>query len=128
MKRFVLILLRFVPIVAAFCCATNSISSCLGHNMVWLGYVMHGAMMMTWIALAILFRFCFYYFMLVIYVLLNELINTIDAIKPLPISDWNMFVFQCGLIGFTIIIATIVHVYCQRRNKNSASDVPHELG
>ena len=128
MKRFVLILLRFVPIIAALCCATNSISSCFGHSMEWLGYVMHGAMLLTWIALAILFRFCFYYFMLVIYVLLNELINTIDAIKPLPISNWNIFVLHCGLIGMTIIIATIVHVYHQRRNKVASAVFPHELG
>ena len=128
MKRLVLILLRLVPVFAAACCAINSISSFFGREMAWLGYVMHGAMMITWIALAILFRFCFYYFMLVIYVLLNEIINTIDAIWTIPISNWSLFVLHCGLIGFTIIIATVIHVIHQRRDKMHSADVSYELG
>jgi len=117
MKRLVLILLRFVPIVGVLCCASNSILSCFDHDLEWLGYVMHGTMMITWIALAIYFRFCIFYFILVLYILANETINAIDFVFHLPLENWDMFVIYCGLFGITIITATITHVGHKRKHK-----------
>ena len=119
MKNLILILLRFVPIVGALCCAVNSILSCFDNDLVWLGYVMHGLMMITWIALAIYFRFCLFYFILVFYILICETINTIDYVFHIPFEDWEMFVLYCGLFGLTIITSTIAHVRHKRKHKGN---------
>lgn len=124
MKRLVIILLRFVPIIGALCCASNSILSYFDLDLVWLGYVMHGLMMATWIALAIYFCFCIFYFILVLYILACELINTVDYVFHLPFSDWEMFVIYCGLFGVAAIAATIAHVRHQRKHKNDSSVLP----
>ena len=117
MKELVIALLRFVPIIGALCCASNSILSYFDFDLVWLGYVMHGLMAVTWMALAIYFRFCLFYFLLVVYILLNETINTIDYVFHIPLSDWEMFVVYCGLFGITIIVSTISHVRHKRKHK-----------
>lgn len=119
MKKLVIIFLRFVPIMGALCCALNSILSCFEKDLCWLGYVMHGTMMITWIALAIYFRFCIFYFILVLYILTCETINTIDYIHQLPLENWEMFVMYCGLTGLTIITATLAHVRDKGKHKDN---------
>lgn len=119
MKKLVLILLRFVPIIGALCCASNSILSYFGFDLVWLGYVMHGLMMATWIALAVYFQFCLFYKILVLYILACEVINTIDYVFTIPISNWSMFVIYCGLAGITVITATIAHVRDKGKHKDN---------
>ena len=118
MKKLVIILLRFVPVIGALCCALNSILSCFEKDLCWLGYVMHSAMMVTWITLAIYFRFCIFYFILVLYILTCEAINIIDYTHPIPIDNWERFVMYCGLFGITIVTATIAHVRDKGKHKN----------
>ena len=123
MKKFLLILLKIVPMVGALCCALNGILSYFYLDMVWLGYVMHGMMMLTWIALAIYFKFCVFYMLLVLYFLACETINTIDYIFHIPISNWGMFVVYCSLTGVLIISATIAHVKHTKRNKKHIGEL-----
>lgn len=110
-------MMKIVPVVGAICCASNSLLSYFNLDLVFLGYVMQGVFLIAWYILAIYFRFCFYYRLLVLYILSAELVNTIDYIFPLPISNWNIFVLHCGIIGLFIIIATYIHVKNTRRIK-----------
>jgi len=110
MKKLILILLKVVPTVAALCCALNSILSYFGINLAWLGYIVILVFFIAWIALAIYFKFCSFYFMLIGYIVVCEGLNLYDCLVGLPLSDRGMFVTHCSLIGITLLICTYAHV------------------
>jgi len=120
MRDLMLLLLKLVPVVGAICCASNSILSYLFIETEWLGYVMCITFLIAWLALAIYFRFCIFYFVLILYILCCELLNILDYIFELPISDRGLFVLHCGLLGITIISATYAHVKSVKRTKKSS--------
>ena len=109
-KKALLALLRFVPVVGTLCCAIDSLLSYYYIDTVWLGFIMRLTFLFAWIALAIYFRFCAFYIILVIYIVVCTTLNTIDYIWGIPISSRGLFVLHIGLIGVTSITATIAHV------------------
>lgn len=117
MKHTLLLLLKFVPAVGALCCALNSILSYFEIDAVWLGYIQHAVFLIAWILLAIYFKFCIFYMILVLYILVCQILNTIDYIWGLPVSDRGLYIINIGLIGITAISATIAHVKHTKRNK-----------
>ena len=118
MKETLLRLLRFIPIFAALCCALDSILSYYYIDVTWFGYIIRALFVTAWLMLAIYFRFCIFYFILVAYILVCSLLNTIDYIWTIPLSDKGLFVFHCGLAGITFITATIAHVRDKGKHKN----------
>ena len=123
MKKVVLLLLKFVPVIGALCCAGNSLLSHFGYDLVWLGYVMQFTFLIAWYALAIYFKFCTFYKLLVLYVMVCEAINTIDYVFELPITEWGSFVMHCGIIGLFIIIFTIIHVRDTKKVKQHLEEM-----
>ena len=109
-KKVLLALLRFVPVVGALCCAIDSLLSYYFIDTVWLGFIMRLTFLFSWIALAIYFRFCLFYMILVFYIIVCTTLNTIDYIWGIPISSRDLFVLHIGLIGVTALTATIAHV------------------
>jgi len=124
MKELIIRLLRFVPVIGAICCAANSILSYLYIETEWLGYIMCATFLVAWLAIAKYFRFCVFYILLVLYILACEIMNIIDYIWGIPLSDKGMFVLHCGLLGLTIITSTIAHVRDKRKHKDHIEDVP----
>ena len=119
MREILLRLLKFVPAIGALCCALNSTLSYFYIDLAWGGFVQHGLFLMVWILLAIYFKFCIFYMILVIYIIVCQILNTIDYIWGIPISDRGLFVLNVGLIGITAIAATIAHVRHIKRTKNN---------
>jgi len=110
MKRVLLLLLKAVPVVGALCCAASSLLSYYGIDLGWMGFVAQVFFFLSWLALAFYFRFCTFYYLLVMYIAVNQAFNIIDYIYYIPLSDRGCFVFHCGLIGLMIIIFTYIHV------------------
>lgn len=123
MKKAVLLLLKFVPVVGALCCAGNSLLSHFGFDLVWLGYVMQFVFLIAWYALAIYFKFCTFYKLLVLYIMVCEAINTIDYVIGLPITEWDAFVLHCGIIGLFVILFTYIHVRDTKNIKRSSEEM-----
>lgn len=74
--------------------------------------------LIAWLAIANYFKFCVFYILLVLYILACEIMNIIDYIWGIPLSDKGMFVLHCGLLGLTIITSTIAHVRDKGKHKN----------
>ena len=110
MRKIILILLKAVPVVGAICCACNSLLSYFGYDLVWVGYVMQITFLVAWYAMAVYFRFCTFFRLLILYIIACEGVNTIDYIWTIPISDWDYFVLHCGMIGLFIVVFTYIHV------------------
>lgn len=117
MKKLIVFFLKAVPVVGALCCALNSTLSYYGINLIWLGYVAHSVFLIAWILLAYYFRFCSFYYMLVVYILAAQMVNLMDYTIGLPLTDWEMFVFHAGLIGFMLLFFTYTHVRDTRNLK-----------
>jgi hypothetical protein len=117
MKKLTLLLLKAVPVIGAICCASNSLLSYFGYDLAWMGYVLYIAFLLGWLALASYFRFCSFYFMLILYILLSEGLNLIEYFHPLPLSERDVFILHCGIIGFMILFFTYFHVRDTRKLK-----------
>ena len=117
MKKAVLMLMKATPVVAALCTALNSLLSYFDIDLVFLGYVAISFFLITWYLLSLYFRFCTFYRLLILYTLTAEVVNTVDYVYLLPISNWAYFVLHCGIIGLFIIIFTYIHVRDTRKLK-----------
>ena len=117
MKKLTLFLLKAVPIIGALCCALNSLLSYFGYDLAWTGYILYNAFLIGWLALAYYFKFCSFYFMLILYILLAEGLNMIEYFHPLPLSDRAIFILHCGIIGLMIIFFGYWHVRDTRKLK-----------
>ena len=116
-KKLILILLKAVPVIGALCCALNSLLAYFGFDLAWTGYIMYFVFLIAWYALAKYFKFCSFFFVLLYYIITCEVINTIDYLFGIPISDKHFFVLHVALFGFYAILYTILHVRDTRKLK-----------
>lgn len=123
MRKLVLLTMKLAPVIGAICCASNSLLSYYGIYLPWLGYIMAISFLIAWIALAIYFKFCSFYFMLIGYILISEGLNLYDCLVGLPLSDRGMFVTHCSLIGITILVCTFAHVRDTKKVKQHFEEV-----
>ena len=54
---------------------------------------------------------------MIAYIITSELLNAIDYIYGLPLSEKGNFVLQCGTFGFYLLFYTILHVRDTRKVK-----------
>ena len=123
-KKLILILLKFVPCVGALCCALNSMFAYYGVNLEYLGYLMTISFLVAWYAMAKYFNFCTFYFILLFYIISCEILNTVDYLIGLPVSDKAFFVIHVALFGSYALLYTFIHVRDNKTNKNN----PGKLG
>ena len=123
MKKVALLLLKAVPVVGAICCTLDSTLSYFFIDLSWTGYLMDVVFLAAWVALAVFFSFCSFYFMLLGYVILAQAINAVDYLYGIPLSDKGMFVLHCGLIGFMLLFFTYSHVRDTKRFKRHLTQV-----
>ena len=114
-----ILLLKFVPVVGAICCASNSTLSYYGIDATFMGYVFYCFILVTWLALAKLFHFCSFYYVMLAYLITTDIINIIDYTYGIPLSDKGYFVLQCGVFGFYLLFYTVLHVRDTRNLKKS---------
>lgn len=112
-----LILVKYIPILIAGCYVLNTITCCFGINIPVLGNIA-GVSLFTWIFMymsAVLFQFCFYHKMLLLYVLLADLINIADYYIGIPIDTFYLFVVQFGILG--LILFVILYRYVKNNKR-----------
>ena len=123
MRKAALVMLKFVPVVYALCCALNSTLSYFGIDLAWIGFIANMMLFVGWLTLAYCFRFCSFYYALILYILTANGLNTIDYLFGIPVSDRGLFILHCGLIGLTILCCTYLHVRDTKKLKKHLTGV-----
>ena len=110
-------LLKVIPILLAACDAINTLTCLLGYDLVVLSFI-EGVSFLTLAFLYLVsyvFRFCIYHRMFLHYVLVNNIISTLEFTVGLPVS----FLGLCCIfsINFCVFLFLILHFYRKERNK-----------
>lgn len=107
-----LITLKFIPFIIALICFLNTILSYFGVDLEILSYI-GGVSFFTLFFLYVssyTFKFCLYHRLPLHYILINNVLNIIDAYIGIPLDDRNLLILYLviAFIFFTLTIANYV--------------------
>ena len=110
-------LLKVIPMLLAACDALNTLTCLLGYDLVVLSFI-GGVSFLTLAFLYLVsyvFRFCTYHRMFLHYVLINNIISTIEFTVGLPVS----FLGLCCIfsVNFCIFLFLILYFHQKERKK-----------
>ena len=118
--KVLLLILKVIPMLCALGCLLNTILAYVEIDVPILSYI--GSMsILTWTFILIasfVFKFCIYHRMFLYYILVIDVIDTVDYYIGIPISDYNLLVLHIIITG--IILFLILYFYV-RNYKNIAS-------
>jgi hypothetical protein len=110
--RVLLLTLKYIPMVIAFCYMLNTIFYIEPLSNI------AGVSLLTWIFLyiaSVVFNFCVYHRMFLWYILIDDLLNIVDYYWQIPLSTDNILRIHNVLIGVILFIVLILYV---RNHKN----------
>lgn len=118
--KVLLLILKVIPMLCALGCLLNTILAYVGIDVPVLSYI--GSMsVLTWTFILIasfVFKFCIYHRIFLYYILIIDVIDTIDYYIGIPISDYNLLVLHIIITG--TILFLILYFYV-RNHKNIAN-------
>lgn len=105
-SKVLILLLKYIPFITALAYALNSITSCLGVDMLILGNLFHlSAISLIFIYVASsVFKFCIYHRMFLHYILVNNVLSAIDFYFNLNIPNKMYLVISMVLICLTLFL------------------------
>lgn len=112
--RLFLFILKAIPYVIALFYILFTIGCYFGIELNVIGYIA-SCSILTWLFLYIssfVFKFCIYHRLPLYYILLNDIINTIDVYTHLPISTHSFFLLYVWITGIFILL----YVYLRVKN------------
>jgi len=112
--RLFLFTLKAIPYVIALFYILFTVGCYFGVELNVIGYIA-SCSILTWLFLYIssfIFKFCIYHRLPLYYILLNDVINTMDTYIHLPISTNSFFLLYIWLIGIFILL----YVYLRVKN------------
>lgn len=110
--KLLILLLKYIPILIAFCYLLNTIAAIFNFDCQVLSNLA-GMSLFTWIFMylaAIVFRFCNYHKMFLWYILLDDTISIIDYYLNIPIEDFQMIAVHCAIAGVCLFIILYLYV------------------
>ena len=118
--KVVLLLIRFIPMLIAFCYGANSLLAYFDMQLDILGYLVFYLFIALLYLLSYVFHFCAYHRMFIHYILSIDILNTIDYYVGLPLGDLGIwFVY-----AITTCIAMFITLYLYvKQNKVDKSIV-----
>lgn len=120
MYKLELLSVKYIPILIALVVLANAILSYFDIYINEPDYLA-GTSILTLVPMYIssyAFRFCSYHRMFIHYILSHKILLTIDVYIGIPISDYNLLLFNLKIAGvFTVII-----VYLHQKCKNDRND------
>ena len=112
-------ILKFIPMLSAVCCLLNTIFAYIGIDTPAFSYV--GSMsILSWLFVfiaSIVFKFCAYHRMFLYYILVTDIIDTIDYFYGIPMEDYNFFVLHIIITGICLFL--ILYLYVRNSKKTS---------
>lgn len=115
--KLLIIVLKFIPMLAALCYMTSTIFNYFDYNIEPLSNL-GGMSLLTWVFIylaSVVFKFCSYHRMFLWYVLVDDLVNIIDYYWNIPISTDNILMLHNIWIGITLFIVLILYVKDNKR-------------
>ena len=112
--RLFLFTLKAIPYVIALFYILFTVGCYFGIELNVIGYIA-SCSVLTWLFLYIssfVFKFCIYHRLPLYYILLNDLINTVDVYIHLPISTYSFFLLYIWLTGVFILL----YIYLRVKN------------
>lgn len=112
--RLFLFTLKAIPYVIALFYIIFTIGCYFGVELNIIGYIV-SCSILTWLFLYIssfIFKFCIYHRLPLYYIMLNDIINTIDTYIHLPISTYSFFLLYICLTGIFVLL----YVYLKVKN------------
>ena len=112
LHKLLLVILKYTPIVNALGCLLNTVFGYFNIDLQVLSYICSMSLT-TWLFIfvaSIVFKFCFWYKMLLYYILVMDIISIIDYYIGIPLSDFNLLIFYLTITGITLFILLYNHV------------------
>lgn len=113
--KIFLFTLKVVPYIIAIMYSIYTLVNLFSVNIDFLCYL-YVCPILPWIFIYIssfVFQFCKYHRIPMYYILVNDLINTVDTYVHIPISNDSYFFFHCGIIGLFLTIYCINYKKCK---------------
>ncbi len=116
-----LLLLKFIPFILAFICFLNTILSYFCIDLEILSYI-GGVSFFTLFFLYVssyVFKFCLYHRLALHYILINNILNIIDAYIGIPLSDKNLLILYLVIAWVFYILILIDYVDADKKYTKS---------
>lgn len=110
--KLFLFTLKAIPYVIALFYILFTVGCYFGIELNVIGYIA-SCSILTWLFLYIssfVFKFCIYHRLPLYYILLNDILNTVDIYIHLPISTYSFFLLYVWLTGIFILLYIYLRV------------------
>ena len=115
--KLLLVVLKFIPIVTAFCYLLNTVFALFGIDTPILSHL-SGMSLFPWLFILIatyVFRFCIYHRMFLYYILVSDLINIADYYIGIPLSTFNIIMLQFSVAGLFLFLILYTYAKCNKK-------------
>lgn len=99
-----LIATKFIPHISAFMYMVYTLGQFAGIDMFILGYLINYSIL-TWVyfyLVSFVFRYCYVHRLPLYYILINEILTTLDYYINIPVNELNLLLLHIVLIGILI--------------------------
>ena len=115
--KLLLVVLKFIPMVTAMCYFLNTLFAYLGIDTPIFSNIA-GLSILPWLFIyiaAVVFRFCIYHRMFLIYILVTDALNIVDYYVGIPLSTYNLFVVHMLIAGVFLFLILYLYVKCNKK-------------
>lgn len=115
--KLLLIILKFIPMITAFCYLLNTLLSYFNIDAAFLS-ILGGMSVLPWLFILLatyVFRFCNYHRMFLYYILVSDCISLYDFYVGIPIEDIDTILLQVVIAG--IFLFLILYMYVRNHKK-----------
>lgn len=118
--KLFLIMLKYIPMLIALIYTLNTFAAFMGIDIPAANNIA-GISLLTWIFMyiaTIVFKFCVYHRMFLYYILVVDIVNTIDYYIGIPVSDFQLLILHSIIMGISLFI--VLFLYLKYRKPNEA--------
>ena len=110
LKKLLIIFLKVIPMILAGFAFANTVLAYYEIDTLWMHYLA-GTSVLTLIFLymaSYVFKFCEYHRMFLLYIVICNIIDTIDVYYGLPVGDAEFLILHLFLMFITMVIVLIL--------------------
>lgn len=112
-----LIITKFIPHISAFMYIIYTLLQFADIDAFILGYLINYSVL-TWLyfyLISFVFRYCYIHRLPLYYILINEVLTTLDYYFNIPVSITNLLLIHIVLIGILIFGYSYYYINCKRK-------------
>lgn len=104
LHKLLIVSIKGIPMLLAGLFLMNTLLSYFDIDIPTLSYVVFWILILFLYLTSYAFKFCLYHRMFLHYIVFNTIVTSIDYEYELPISNWNLFVFNVIVAGMFLFI------------------------